>query len=1107
MEGIINWFAKNHVTANFLMAIVLLLGFSTWFKLKKEIFPETNVDTIAVRVPYPNATPEEVEKGIVIPIEEAIQDLDGIEELNSTSAEGTGVVLVQVASGYDVRNLMDDVKTRVDAIQNLAEEAEEPVMEELLIKNQVMSIAVSAETDEKTLRKLTEEVRDSLLNYELTSKELDPDNALAQLPLLSLLVDSGPVKVTQAELAGVRDYEISIEVSEDTLRQYGLTFSQVANAVRNSSLDLPGGSVDTSGGEVLIRTEARRYTAAEFAPITVTTRPDGSVVKLEDISVIRDGFEDVDIATRFDNRPTMLINVYRVGNQDTLKIAKLVRKFVYEEAPRLLPDGVKLEIWKDDSVFLEGRMNLLMKNGIFGLVLVAVVLALFLRPSLALLVAVGIPVSFAGAIWMMPQLGIAINMISLFAFILVLGIVVDDAIVVGENVYRRMREGEDPRTAAVKGTHEVGVVVIFGVLTTMMAFTPMLGLSGVSGKIWPNIPLVVIPTLFFSLLQSKLVLPSHLACLKRYDPDHEPGPILRFQRRFSRGLETFIEKVYRPTLRLALHSRWVVLCGFICVFFATSAFVGLGWIRFSFFPDVEADIVSAKLTMPKGVPYETTVAAVKKMEDAALLLNEEFTDKDGNSIIKHIMASTGTQPFQVSMFNAGGIPKDVSLGEVTIELQPSANRDVTGDQITSRWRELTGDIPGAVELTFQAQAAGGGNAIDLQLNGPNLDDLDAAAQEVKNALGEFEGVIDIADSNREGKRELKLNISPSAEALGLRLGDLARQMRQGFYGEEIQRLQRGRDEVKVFVRYPKEERASLSDIQTSKVRTQGGAEVPFSEVAEIDFGRSYSTIQRSDRRRSITITADIDNTSGANANEVVASLEAGTLKDLRKSYPDIRYSFEGEQKDQRQALSEMMTKFILALIGMYVLMAVPLKSYIQPLIVMCAIPFGLIGAVYGHVIMGFELSIMSMCGIVALAGVVVNDSLVLVDYVNRHRAEGFGLVESAWEAGAARFRPILLTSLTTFAGLTPMLLETDIQAKFLIPMAVSLGFGIMFATGITLFLVPSVYLILHDVKTAANRVAVGLGLTKTEIEPVGLVDSGISHATPEEDGGGKPATA
>ncbi|MDF1658682.1 MAG: efflux RND transporter permease subunit [Verrucomicrobiales bacterium] len=1073
-SGVIYWFSRNHVAANFLMLLIVVIGLGTWPSIKKEIFPEISVDAINVTVPYPNATPAEVEKGIIVPVEEAIQDVDGIDTIRSYANQGNATVTVEVATGYNPRNVMDDVKTRVDAIQNIAEEAEEPILEEILIKAQVMSISVSADTDERTLRELAERVRSGLLTYKGTDEP-----------------------VTQASLAGVREYEISIEVSEQTLRQYGITFDQVSAAVRRASLDLPGGSVKTEGGEVLLRTEQRRYSAEEFRDITVITRPDGSRVGLGEIATIIDGFEEDTIDTRFDGKPSILINVFRVGNEDTIKIADTVKKYVYDVAPDSLPEGVTLEIWKDDSLYLSGRLNLLAKNGIVGLILVALVLTLFLRPSLALLVSIGIPVSFAGAIALMPYTGISINMISLFAFILVLGIVVDDAIVVGENVYSRMRRGEHPRDAAPRGTREVGIVVVFGILTTAMAFTPMLGLSGVSGKIWPNIPLIVIPTLLFSLFQSKLILPSHLALLKPTSEEREPGPILRFQRLFSRGLEVFIDRYFRPALSFALRNRYLVLIAFLSIFFITIGTISSGHIKFVFFPEVETDVINSKIKMAQGVSYETTEAAVRKIEKNAFVLNEKFKGSDGEGVIKHMLASVGSQPLLQGMGAPGGLmPKGNNLGEVTIELRPSTERDATGVEIVSEWRKLVGAIPGAVELTFATESAAGGNAIDLEIVGDNLEYVEKATEEAKDALGEFAGVIDISDSDVEGKRELKLSILPRGTALGLRLDDVARQVRQGFYGDLIQRLQRGKNEVEVYVRYPLEERASIADLQNIKIRTPEGAEVPFSEVATVEFGRSNATIQRTDQQRAIRITADVDKARGTNATEVVRSLTAGSvektksqlwkenirnlirdktgkpplpeeekgaLEQIIEKYPGIQYSFEGEQKDQNQSVSEMGSKAVLALLGMYILMAIPLRSYIQPLIVMSVIPFGLVGAVFGHLIMGFNFSIMSMCGIVALAGVVVNDSLVLVDYVNRHVKEGQSIHDAAWEAGAARFRPILLTSLTTFAGLTPMLLETDVQARFLIPMAVSLSFGILFATVITLILVPCIYLMLEDV--------------------------------------------
>ncbi|QQL43909.1 efflux RND transporter permease subunit [Sulfuriroseicoccus oceanibius] len=1057
MEKTIRWFSKNHVAANLLMVIVLIAGFSTWFTLRKEIFPETSVDIVLVTVPYPNATPEEVENGVVVPIEEAIADIQGIKEINSTAAQSQAAIRIEVANGYKVREVMADVKSRVDSVQNLAEEAEEPIIDELLLKTQVLSIAVSANSSEKVLRRIAEEVREDLLVHEAFQPEGAGDQVSRAM--------RGEPTITQVELAAVRPHEISIEVSEVALRRYGLSLGQVADAVGRSSLDLPGGSVRTEGGEVLIRAVGKGYTADAFRAIEVVSLADGRRLTVGDIATVIDGFEDIDISSRFDGEQAIMINVFRVGEEDTLDLVRMVEDYL-EQKRAELPPGVKLQIWNDQSVYLEGRLNLLAKNGLTGLILVFIALALFLRPSLAFLVALGIPVSFAGAIWMMPNFDVSINMISLFGFILVLGIVVDDAIVVGENVYTRMKRGEHPRTASWKGTHEVGVVVTFGVLTTMVAFTPMLGLSGVSGKIWPNIPLIVIPTLAFSLIQSKLVLPSHLALLKPSSPQRKVGPLGRLQHRISDGLERFVEAVYHPVLRRALHGRYVVLCLFVSVLALIGGALKGGWIKTTFFPDVEADVLNAQITMPSGTAFEETAAAIRKMEAAAAQLNDEFASELGGKVVKHILASAGVQPLPTG-FPVGGPPTASNIGEVTLELLPAAERGaVTSDQLISRWRELTGPIAGAEELTFSTIGATSAPAIELEIAGDDLDELRAAAEYIKQELAGYSGVIDIADNNRLGKRELKLaELTPVGKGLGLTLQDVIFQMRGAFYGHEVQRLQRGRDEVKVMVRYPEDERRSLYNVRSMKIRTPSGAEVPYEEVVEPEFGRGWASIMRTDRRRAIKITADVDKQAeDANANEIVAKLEEQVLNGLQEKFPGVDWAFKGEQKDQRQSVKEIGTKFLFALLLMYVLMAIPLKSYLQPLVVMSAIPFGMVGAVVGHVLLGLELSIMSMVGIVALAGVVVNDSLVLVDYVNRHRSDGHGVREAAERSGVARFRAVLLTSLTTFLGLTPMLLETDIQARFLIPMAVSLGFGILFATVITLFLVPSIYLIIEDLK-------------------------------------------
>lgn len=1055
MEKIIKWFSENHVAGNFLMIVVVLLGFKSWFELKKEIFPELAIDAAIIRIPYPNATPEEVERGVCVPVEEAIADLTGIEKLTSASNQNMGVVTVEVATNRSVRELMDDLKTRVDAIDHFPEEAEKPVIEEVVIREPVMSLAMTSEAtlDEVTQNRLAERIRDELLSF-------DRGQPKSVGAFFADLIRGKP-SISQVSIAGTRDFEISIEVSEEKLRQFGLTHRQVADAVRRTSVDLPGGSVRAESGELILRALGKRYDAPDFRTIPVATRADGSEILLEDVAHVVDGFEDVDLASHFDGKPAVVISVYRVGNEDTLALADLVRQYV-RETNQTLPEGVKLSVWNDQSVYLKGRLELLQRNALAGLLLVLVVLALFLRPSLAFMVALGIPISFAGGVWLMPMMGVSINMISLFSFILVLGIVVDDAIVTGENVYSRIQAGEHPRLAAWKGTEEVSVVVVFGVLTTMIAFTPMLGLSGVSGKIWPNIPLVVIPVLAFSLIQSKLCLPAHLALLKPHSNEVPRNPIFRLQRSIADGLERFVIRVYRPALETLLRMRYVTAAAFLAVLIVSLAFVISGHIKFKFFPDVEGDILSAKFELTEGAPFHATQEVTRILEEAAVRVGDELKNRAGQPVRVHHLASAGSQPFQTG-FNPDGPPKATHIGEVTLEMSPAAGRDVTSGQFIDRWREVAGDIPGLVELAYKAETAAGGNAIDVNLSGPDLQRLREATDWAKAELAKYPGTIDISDSGRAGKDELRLvRLTQSGKALGLRLEDVASQVRDAFYGNEAQRLQRGRDEVKVMIRLPEDDRRTLASLETMKIRTASGKEVPFPQVVEYEFGSGPAVIHRTDRQRSIQITADV--TASTNANEVVAAFTKDVLDKLSERFPGVVYAFEGEQEDQANSVREIGIGFLFALVGMYVLIAVPLRSYWQPLIIMSVIPFGLVGAIAGHVLLGIHLSIMSMCGIVALAGVVVNDSLVMVDFVNRHRHET-SVRQAAADAGVRRFRAILLTSLTTFVGIMPMLLETDVQARFLIPMAVSLGFGILFATFITLLLVPCVYLILEDIRS------------------------------------------
>ena len=1050
MNGLIAWFARNGVVANLLMISIVGAGLVNVVGIPGlsdsaillEVFPEISVDMVSVQVDYRGAAPEEVEEGICIKIEEAVQDLEGIKKLTAVANEGSGTVNVEVETGYSVGDLVDDIKTRVDAIDTFPDEAEQPVIREVTNRTQVINLSISGETDELTLKRLGERVRDDLLNID---------------------------GITQADLTNARPYEIAIEVSEEDLRRYNLTFDAVANAVRAASLDLPGGSVKTATGEILLRTKGQAYVGREFEELTLLTRPDGSRIELGDVATVVDAFEETDNYSFMDGKPSVMVQVFRVGDQNAVDIVDKVYEYIEYTQPTL-PEGIELIAWADAARILKGRMDLLIKNAQTGLLLVFVVLALFLRLRLAFWVSLGIPISFLGTLALMPTMDVSINMISLFSFILVLGIVVDDAIVVGESIFERQQKDREGPNAAIKGTQHVAIPVIFGVLTSVVAFSPMLFVPGYMGKIWRVIPAVIIPTLLFSLVESKFILPFHLS---HYHPPKEGRralPIRIFNGFFDlfvNGLEWFIQTLYRPALRFALSWRYLTVAVALSTLFVTIGMVGGGTIKFLFFPQVESDNVVADLTMPQETPSEVTGKVVRQIETSVIEVLREIEQEQGGKVHRHVLTSVGEQPFAVqAQRNAGGrgaASSSSNIGEVNVELTPSEERSITASEIVRRWREKTPAIPDVVELTFSADLLGGGKAIDIQFAGRDLDQLQEVVAEVKAQLAEYPGVIDISDSFRGGKPEIKLDILPEAESLGLSLQDLGRQVRQAFFGEEAQRIQRGRDEVRVMVRYPEGERRSIGDLENMRIRTPDGAEVPFSEVASANLGRGFATISRANRRRTINVTAEVDETT-ANANEVLADMEATFLPRLLERNRGVSYSFEGEQQSQMEAMQALGKGFVAALFVIYVLMAIPFKSYLQPLIVMSAVPFGIVGAIWGHAFMGLAMSILSMCGIVALTGVVVNDSLVLVNFINHHRDEGYSKKEAVLEAGVSRFRPILLTSLTTAAGVTPLMLEKSVQAQFLIPMAVALAFGVLFATFITLALVPAIYLILEDIK-------------------------------------------
>ena len=1048
MKNIIRWFILNTVAANLLMVFIIIAGTFTLSRLRMEVFPDITIPIINVSVVYPGASPEDIEESICVKVEEQVQGINGLKRITSSSNEGYGSINIEVENGYDIDEIKDEVKSQVDAITSFPDDAEKPTIRSFDGQPEVITIAVHGHVDEASLLNIAEKVRDEV----------------SELP-----------NITQTRL-GKKPREISIEISENTLQKYGISFDYVANKIRTSSMDVPGGAIETYDGEILIRSKGQAYTGEEFGIIPVLSLADGSTVFLRDIAEILDGFQDVEYDIKFNSEPALLIRVYRTGDQNALDIADAVHKYIKKKNP-VMPPGVSLTTMKDESVILRGRIELLTENAYLGLGLVLIVLALFLKPKLAAWVSLGIPISFMGGFWLLPLFDVSINMISLFTFILVLGIVVDDAIVVGENIHIHLKRGLSGVDAALEGAYQVAKPVIFAVLTTMVTFSPMILVEGALGKIWKIIPVVTIVVLFFSLIESLTILPAHLAHMN-IDEAKKKNRFSQWWSDIQMGihnwLQGFIKNKYTPVLELALKNRGNTVAIAISIFILTVGLVASGFIRFNFFPPLEADIVIAGVEYPEGTPVSLTKVGLDQIEKSAYKLKDSLEVLyPENKIFINMVSTAGDQPIKTQSARGPGNLDATFFGshlaECVIELAPGEERPISTVEISKIWRELTGPIPGVKQVTFDSDLFTTGAPIEIQLSSVNREDLKAVTNSLKNKLQTYAGVFDIKDSFSAGKDEIKLNLLPEAQNYGITMASLARQVRQAFYGDEVQRVQRGRDEVKVFLRYPKDERVSLNNLEQMNVRVGKNVEVPLGQLAQGELSSGYSTITRTDRKRSISITADVD-LSEANANEILAKFETEHIVPILLDYPSVNYSFEGEQREQRDTLSSLFKNFALALFVVYVLLAVPFKSYLQPLIIMSAIPFGFTGAVIGHIIMGMNLAVLSIIGIVALSGVVVNDSLVMVDFINRYkRDDGKTSLEAALAAGPRRFRPILLTSITTFVGLFPLLIEKSVQAQFLIPMAISLAYGVLFATLITLILVPTSYLIIEDIKDYFGR--------------------------------------
>ena len=1063
------WLAGNPVAANLLMVLILVSGLMAARTITVEVFPEVELDRISIRVPYLGAAPEEVESGVVVRIEESIQNIDGIKEIVSTASEGSASIIVELELGADQQQVFHEVTNNVQEISTFPVETERPIIRELVTRSKVMDIAVAGDTDLAVLKAVAERVRDGLV--------ATPD-------------------VSQVEIGSVPNYEISIEVSEAALRRHQITFDEVANAVRRSSLDVPGGSLHPERGEILLRTVGQAYRGAEFEDLVFWTRPDGSRLFLRDVATVVDGFAETDQQARFDEVTAVTVSVYRAGEESALDVAAAVREYA-ERAKVWLPEGITLTVWQDESQALSDRLAIMLNNGALGFVLVFVVLSLFLRMRLAFWVSAGIPISFLGAIAVMPNLDMTINMVTCFAFILVLGVLVDDAIMVGENIHRHQEGHGDGLQGAVRGAQEIGKPVIYAVLTTAAAFLPLMFVPGAFGKIFRIIPLIVIPCLLFSLIESLGILPAHLAHVRR---SSRPGPWGRFQQRLAGGLTWFVKRGYEPVLEQALRWRYVTAAVGLSGLLLTLGVALGGGTGFRFFPSIENEFMSTSVTMPLGTPADVTSEAIAKFESGAARLRARLQEETGTDYFRHVATVIGEQPSQSTGGRLGDVGLsdggDAHLGEVTIELAPAELRTYSSEQLGAMWREETGPVLEAVEIRLDTSLLDPGEDLDVQLSGPDLEQLRAAADRIKERLRTYGGVYAISDSLRTGKEEMRLDIRPAAEILGLTLQDLGNQVRQAFYGEEVQRIQRGREEIRVMVRYPREERRSVGDLENLRIRTPDGGEVPFGLVARAESGRGFASIRRVDRNRSVNVTASVD-PQVSSASAVITDLEERILPEILAGFPDVFYSFRGAQAAQEESVEALRTGFVRSVILIFALLAVPLRSYLQPFIIMGAIPFGVVGAFWGHLVMGIDVTAMSFFGFVALTGVVVNDSLVMVDFINRERkprdgadpAEhstpvgqraADGLEQAIRRAGSHRFRPILLTSLTTFVGLIPMMADRSLQAAFFIPMAVSLAFGVMFATFVTLLLVPIAYLILDDLQRLPQRVLALLGVSPGE---------------------------
>lgn len=1050
MRTPITWFVKNPVATNLMMWIFLAGGVISYLNLNQEEFPDIDFGMIQVSVAYLGATPEESESGVCLRIEEALEGVEDIDQMTTTAREGGCDATLQLDASADINRVLNDVKGKVDAISTFPLETEKPIVRAFTSSGNVMTLALASDTDDRNLKQVAERVRMDLIDLD---------------------------GISTVNVEYIRPLEISIEVSEFNLRQYGLTLDQVSRAIDRASLDLPGGTIRSDSGEILVRTKGQVYQGVEYENIVVMSYPDGTQLRLGEIATVKDGFEEGYLDARLNGENAAIIDILRIGDEDIVRSAREVHRWMESTAINL-PEGMTLAVITDSALATQERISTVARNAYTGLVMVLIILALFLRFRLAIWVAAGIPIAIAGALALFPTVGLTISSLTVMGFILVLGIIVDDAIVVGERIHSYERKGYTKEEAAIEGTLEVSVPVIFGVLTTIAAFMPILLLEGQMGAFFNAIGAVVVFCLVASLVESQLILPGHIAHRKTEGYLFENSWFVKqwqkIQQGISHGMEHFSDHGYRRALRTVLKYRYAAWATATGVIIITASLLMSGRVIFQFMPSVEGDVVYGSLQMPAGVPGYITEDAIEILETKALELAAEL-DQELVALKESGMAPESTERVVDSILTiiGGRAPREgpnvpgrggagsADVAEVVLYLTPFFDRgQLSSAIIRDRWREKVGTIPDALELTFISDAFSAGEAINYRLEGRDEDNLKIASAQLKAELGRYPGVFDISDSFRAGKQEVQIELLERGKTLGLTLMDIATQVRQAFYGAESQRIQRGTDDIRVMVRYPEPERQSLGNLEDLLIRTPSGAEVPFLSIADFSLGNGYSSINRQNGRRVITVRGDIDRavvTPEEIRAEVLAKYQDEWAREL-----GVEMVVGGEGEQQLDSMSDLFSSFPLALMAIFALLAIPLKSYLQPLIIMSVIPFGAIGAIFGHFIMGADLVFFSMLGIIALSGVVVNASLVLVVSINRLRDEGVGMVEAVSKAGMMRFRPIILTSLTTFIGLVPLMVTANPATFFIVPMAISLAFGVLFATVITLFLVPSLYVILHD---------------------------------------------